>query len=189
MTNISDTKAAVRKEAFANRKIAHQAVDNAVANSNLQSALSALSDVQVFAAYMPIQTEISPIETMQWLVEQGKTVCVPVIIGKDQALEFHKWTPSTEMIKGAFGAAIPKEGQPIVPDVVITPLVAFDAAGYRLGYGGGFYDRSFEGLIAQGPVIAVGFAYAGQMLPSVPIEPTDHRLDIMVTELGITRFE
>ena len=188
MTDIQETKAAVRKTAFANRKTAHLAGGDDVANMHLQTALAQFPDAQVFAAYMPIQTEVSPLATMAWLVEQGKSVCVPVILAAGQALEFHQWTPKAEMIKGAFGAAIPKDGVVLQPDVVITPLVAFDSAGYRLGYGGGFYDRSFEALAALGPVAAVGFAYAGQELPEVPTEPTDHRLDVMVTEQGAVWF-
>ena len=65
------------------------------------------------------------------------------------------------------------------------PLVAFDARGYRLGYGGGFYDRSLEVLRAKRPTLAVGFAYAAQQLSAVPIEPTDQRLDAVVTEAGL----
>jgi 5-formyltetrahydrofolate cyclo-ligase len=189
MTDISQAKAIVRKQAFAKRKIAHQNADDAIANTHLQAALPILGDAHVFAAYMPIQTEISPMSTMEWLVAQGKSVCVPVILGAGQALEFHQWTPETVMIKGAFGAAIPKDGTALRPDVVITPLVAFDMSGYRLGYGGGFYDRSFEELAATGSVAAVGFAYQGQELPSVPTESTDHRLDVMVTEQGAVWFE
>jgi len=76
----------------------------------------------------------------------------------------------------------------VVPEVLIVPLVAFDARGYRLGYGGGFYDRTLEGLRALRPVLAVGFAFSGQEMAEVPIDPTDQRLDMMVTEQGVVRF-
>jgi 5-formyltetrahydrofolate cyclo-ligase len=66
--------------------------------------------------------------------------------------------------------------------------LAFDARGYRLGYGGGFYDRTLEGLRARGPVLAVGFAFAAQEVEAVPIDETDQRLDIIVTEQGVRRF-
>ena len=68
--------------------------------------------------------------------------------------------------------------------MLIVPLLAFDARGYRLGYGGGFYDRTLEGLRAQGPVTAIGFAFAAQEVAEVPIEATDQRLDVIVTEAG-----
>jgi 5-formyltetrahydrofolate cyclo-ligase len=89
------------------------------------------------------------------------------------------------MVPGEFGALIPADGAWLQPEVLIVPLVGFDARGYRLGYGGGFYDRTLEALRARGPVLAVGFAFAGQEMPSVPIEPTDQKLDVIVTESGV----
>ena len=74
-----------------------------------------------------------------------------------------------------------------MPEVLIVPLVAFDARFYRLGYGGGFYDRTLEGLRIRGPVLAIGFAFTAQELSVVPIEPTDEPLDLIVTEQGILR--
>ena len=82
---------------------------------------------------------------------------------------------------------IPEDGDWLVPALVIVPMLAFDARGYRLGYGGGFYDRTLEALRVRGPVTAVGFAYADQQVDAVPIEPTDQRLDLIVTERGILR--
>ena len=92
------------------------------------------------------------------------------------------------MIAGDFGALIPAEGPWLVPQVLIVPLLSFDARGYRLGYGGGFYDRTLEGLRARGPVLAVGFAFAAQEVDTVPTEPTDQRLDAVVSETGVRVF-
>jgi 5-formyltetrahydrofolate cyclo-ligase len=72
--------------------------------------------------------------------------------------------------------------------VLIVPMLAWDRRGYRLGYGGGFYDRTLEGLRAKGPVLAIGFAFAAQEVEAVPTEPTDQRLDAVVTEKGVTVF-
>jgi 5-formyltetrahydrofolate cyclo-ligase len=69
-----------------------------------------------------------------------------------------------------------------------VPLLAFDARGYRLGYGGGFYDRTLEGLRARGPVLAIGFAFAAQEVAEVPIDATDQRLDMIVTDAGVRAF-
>ena len=92
------------------------------------------------------------------------------------------------MKKGAFGAFIPTQEHIIVPTVVILPLLAFDARGYRLGYGGGFYDRTLERLRSQGPLLSVGLAYSGQEMEDVPTEATDQRLDALVTETAVLTF-
>jgi 5-formyltetrahydrofolate cyclo-ligase len=89
------------------------------------------------------------------------------------------------MVAGEFGALIPEDGAWIEPEVLIVPLLAFDARGYRLGYGGGFYDRTLQALRLRHPVLAVGFAFTAQELPDVPIDATDERLDAVVTESGL----
>jgi 5-formyltetrahydrofolate cyclo-ligase len=93
------------------------------------------------------------------------------------------------MIEGAFGAQVPETGEEIVPELLIVPLVAFDRAGNRLGYGGGFYDRTLERLRAARPdTLAVGFAYSAQEAESLPLEPTDQTLDAIVTEAFTLSF-
>lgn len=186
--SIAQKKAEARTSAFAARKAAFGTGLDEDANRNLIGQLALYRDAQVIAAYMPIRTEVSPLATMTILCGQEKRICVPVIQGNGQPLKFQEWTPEGAMVDGPFGASVPAEGAFLQPDVVITPLVAFDRKGYRLGYGGGFYDRSFEELISVKPVIAVGFAYAAQELPRVPTEPTDHKLNAMVTEAEVLRF-
>jgi len=75
-----------------------------------------------------------------------------------------------------------------IPEIVIVPLVAFDDAGGRLGYGGGFYDRTLELLRANGPVLTIGFAYDAQQADQLPLEPTDQPLDMIITESRIIEF-
>lgn len=91
------------------------------------------------------------------------------------------------MIDGPFGAQIPEAGVWITPRVMIVPLVAFDRKGGRLGYGGGFYDRTLEALRAAGDVTAIGFAYAAQEAEDLPLETTDQLLDMIVTDEGMIR--
>jgi 5-formyltetrahydrofolate cyclo-ligase len=181
-------KAAARKAAFvARRRIFDSGLDSAACD-NLLSLLADAPPTSIVSAYMPIRTEISPLPVMAALVARGLKVCVPVIRSAGQPLVFSLWTPEAEMVEGPFGARIPAVEELLTPDILITPLLAYDARGYRLGYGGGFYDRTFEALKAQGHAIGIGFAYSAQELAEVPTEPTDQRLDVIVTETGTTRL-
>lgn len=176
-------KAAARATGFAARKVAFAAGQGDAAR-HLGRVLSGYAGASL-AGYMPMRTEIDPLAAM---AAHAGPVGVPVIIGAGQALRFRAWTPDCPMVAGEFGALIPAQGDWITPQVVIVPLVGFDARGYRLGYGGGFYDRTLEGLRALGPVVAIGFAFAAQEMAEVPIEDTDQRLDMIVTERGVRQF-
>jgi len=184
MTDIDTLKAQTRKTAFAARKAAHGTGRDAAAQAHLSAALAEFRTAPL-AGYMPIRTEIDPLPVM---AAHPGPVGVPVILGAGQPLEFHRWTPGSTMVAGAFGALIPEDGAPIIPRVVIVPLVGFDAQGYRLGYGGGFYDRTLAMLRAAGPVTALGFAYDAQELERLPTDAYDQRLDGIVTESGLRRF-
>lgn len=184
--SLSAEKKAARAAAFAARKAAHGAGLDAAAQAHLSAFLDATGGGGL-AGYMPLSTELDPLPVMaRWA--GAYPVCVPVVTGQGQPLLFRAWHPGARMIKGAFGAEIPLEGAAQTPDIVIVPLVAFDRSGGRLGYGGGFYDRTLERLRAAGPVLALGFAYSAQELDSLPLEPTDQPLDAIVTEAGILRF-
>lgn len=179
---LAEIKAAARAGAFARRKAAF-AMRSAQDHLLLDGVLSAHRGM-ILAGYMPMRTEIDCLPAMAAHLAAGKggRVCVPVIPGEAQPLRFQEWTPATPMIPGAFGALIPEGGVELEPTVLIVPLLAFDRLGFRLGYGGGFYDRTLEGLRARGPVTAIGFAFAAQEVAEVPIEPTDQPLDLIVTE-------
>jgi 5-formyltetrahydrofolate cyclo-ligase len=176
-------KSDARTAAFAARKQAFAAGQGQAAEL-LADYLSQFSG-KALAGYMAMRTEIDPMAAMA--AHQGP-VCVPVIMGPAQPLKFREWSLGCTMIAGEFGALVPAEGAWIEPEVLIVPLVAFDARGFRLGYGGGFYDRTLEMLRAKRPTLAVGFAFSGQEMPEVPIDATDQRLDVMVTELGVRIF-
>jgi 5-formyltetrahydrofolate cyclo-ligase len=180
-------KAAARKTAMARRAGAHGAVASAQGCVHLTAALLALRGVgraRIIAGYMPIRTEIDPIPAMTSLHEVGAALCVPVVMGAGLPLSFRAWTPGCALVLGPFGAAIPEDGETVTPDALIVPLVAFDDAGRRLGYGGGFYDRTLEALRATGSVDAVGFAYAAQRADALPFDATDQPLSAIVTEAG-----
>lgn len=184
---IQDAKTRARKAAFAARKSAHASTDLAPATAALLAAVEdqlAGRGAAIIAGYMPIRTEIDPRPAMAAL-SQSHRIAVPVIEGDGLPLKFRHWTPEAAMVPGPFGAQVPAEGDWLVPDLIILPLVAFDRRGTRLGYGGGFYDRSLAQLTeAASRPAAIGFAYAAQELPELPREPTDQPLDLIVTEAG-----
>ena len=106
-----------------------------------------------------------------------------------RALTFRLWTPDTVMETGAMGIDAPPAGtEEVVPRTVVVPLLAFDRRGYRLGYGGGYYDRTLAGLRDGDGVLAVGVGYAAQEVAAVPVEDHDARLDAIVTEAGVLEF-
>lgn len=183
MSDLAAIKAEARKAAFAVRKAAFAAGQGQAAG--LLADVLAGHRGRALAGYMPMRTEIDPLPAM---AAHDGPVAVPVIIGKGQALRFREWTPGCAMEAGEFGALIPAEGAWIDPEVLIVPLLAFDARSYRLGYGGGFYDRTLQALRAKGPRLAIGFAFAAQEVTAVPIDDTDQRLDMVVTEAGVRDF-
>lgn len=177
-----DPKGAARKAAFVRRKAAYDSAGGGRAGV-LSSVLAGFRGVPL-AGYMPIRTEISPLPAMEEATAHGP-VGVPVIEANDHPLRFALWEPGCCMVDGPFGAKVPKNCQWMVPEILIVPLVAFDRAGNRLGYGGGFYDRTLAQLRARGPVMAIGFAYGAQEDANLPINATDAPLDLIVTEAEV----
>lgn len=175
-------KAAARKAAFARRKLAFEAGYPGAAG-HLSEVLAGYRGVPV-AGYLPIRTEIDPLPAMAEAAAHGP-VGVPVIRAAGQPLVFSQWEPDCALIDGPFGACIPAEERLVLPEVLIVPLVAFSRDGGRLGYGGGFYDRTLEALRRERPTLALGFAFAAQEEDALPLEPTDQPLDLIVTEREI----
>ncbi len=184
MVTLTQRKAAARADAFARRKIAHEMGQGTAAH--LSSVLAGYRGVPT-AGYMAMRTEIDPTAAMEEAAAHG-VVGVPVIIANGQPLKFRIWEPDCVMVKGDFGALIPETGDWMEPEILIVPLVAFDRKGGRLGYGGGFYDRTLEMLRAKRPTMAIGFAYVGQEANDLPLEATDQPLDMIVTENGVLSF-
>ncbi|MGV8987469.1 MAG: 5-formyltetrahydrofolate cyclo-ligase [Cypionkella sp.] len=180
---MNDIKALARKLAFITRKASFAAGQGQAAE--LLADLLGAHGGKVLAGYMPMRTEIDPLPAMT--AHQG-AVGVPVIVAAATPLRFREWGPGAVMEPGMFGAAIPSEGAWVDPQVVIVPLLAFDARGYRLGYGGGFYDRTLQGLRERHSTLAIGFAYAAQEVDEVPIDQFDQRLDAIVTEKEVRWF-
>ncbi|MCV2874500.1 5-formyltetrahydrofolate cyclo-ligase [Defluviimonas sp. WL0050] len=177
---LTEIKKNARAEAFARRKDAF-AARSAADCDRLKTVLVDHAG-KVLAGYMPMRTEIDCLPAM---AAHAGPVGVPVILAAATPLKFRRWSADATMVAGEFGALIPETGDWVEPDVLIVPLLAFDRRGYRLGYGGGFYDRTLEGLRSRKPVVAIGFAFSAQEVDEVPIEPTDEPLDLIVTEREI----
>ncbi|MCF6272908.1 MAG: 5-formyltetrahydrofolate cyclo-ligase [Rhodobacteraceae bacterium] len=187
MSDIAVQKQAVRKAAMATRKVAHEAASGAgrAAANHLLDWVASAPKVRFISGYMPIRSEIDVLPAMHALFARGYQISVPVIVAKATPLRFRAWTPDVNMVDGPFGARVPESGTWHQPDLLLCPMLAFDESGQRMGYGGGFYDRSIAGLKAEKPVRAMGFAYAAQQVKALPHEPTDQRLDGVITECGI----
>ncbi len=143
----------------------------------------------VVAGYWPMRGEIDVRPLLGGLAERGHVTALPVVVAPKTPLVFRRWAPGDALAEGAFGTRHPSEDAPEVrPHCLLVPLLAFDRHGGRLGYGGGFYDRTIADLRRQGGVVTVGVAYAGQEVDAVPSEPHDQPLDWVVTERALLRF-
>ena len=189
MTDRAASKKSARAAAMAVRAAAHAAAPGAarLAAGYALEAIAALRGVAVVSGYLPVRREIDPIPAMLALVGLGIRVAVPVIGAREQPLGFREWTPGAATERGAFGVPVPVGGALLDPEVLLVPMLAFDRRGHRLGYGGGFYDRTIADLRARRPVAAIGFAYAAQEVPEVPDSQHDMQLDAIVTEQGVIR--
>jgi 5-formyltetrahydrofolate cyclo-ligase len=138
------------------------------------------------AGYLAMRGEIDPAPALAEAARHGP-VALPVTPRRGLPLGFRRWAPGDPLAPGAFGTLVPASGEPIEPEILVVPLVAFDRRGGRLGYGGGYYDRTLAALRARRPVVAIGFAWAAQEDDALPLEPTDQPLDLIVTESEILR--
>ncbi len=183
--DLADVKTQARRNARQVRARAHE--DHAAAAAALAATgLGFLGQTAgIVSGFVPYQTEIDLMPLLQALTADGWCAALPVVLGDAQPLEFRKWSPGDELVPGVWNIPVPApEAAAVEPDVLLVPLRAFDAAGYRLGYGGGFYDRSLEGLRARKTVTAVGVGYAAQQVDAVPRGRHDQPLDWILTEQG-----
>jgi 5-formyltetrahydrofolate cyclo-ligase len=142
----------------------------------------------VVSGFSAIRDEIDPAPLLLRLAADGHRLCLPVMQGKGKPLAFRAWAPGDKMSMATWGIAEPLSDKPVLePDVVLVPLLAFDHAGYRLGYGGGFYDRTLERLRGIKPVVAVGIAYDELKVDAVPHQGYDQPLDWVLTPSGPAR--
>ena len=150
--------------------------------------LPALAPGTVVSGFASLPEELRAWPLLRRLHREGYPLCLPVMQGKDEPLVFRAWAPGDAMDSAVWGIAEPKADKPeLEPDVLLVPLLAFDAAGWRLGYGGGFYDRTLRRLRARRAIVAVGLAYDEQRIDAVPHLDYDERLDWVLTPSGPIR--
>ncbi len=139
----------------------------------------------VVAAYWPFRSELDTRPLLAALDGAGVTLCLPVIPGTSRPLVFRRWRPGDALREGAYKIPVPDpQAGEVIPAALFVPLLAFDARGYRLGYGGGYYDRTLAALRGSRGAIAVGVGFAGQEVPSIPHNAYDQPMDHILCETG-----
>jgi 5-formyltetrahydrofolate cyclo-ligase len=137
------------------------------------------------SGFLAIGEEIDPLPLMQRAAGEGLRLALPVMQGRGRPLIMRAWAPGEPLATTTWGIREPLASAAAVdPDIVLVPLLAFDAVGWRLGYGGGFYDRTLSGLRGLKPVVAVGLAYDEQAVDALPHSDYDQRLDWVLTPSG-----
>ena len=184
-------KAALRAEQRRRRSAVAARLGAAVAEAVADSIVREfrLPPGGVVAGYWPLAGEFDPRPAMDRLAARGHPLALPRVQGWGRPLAFHAWQPGDPLLPGPFQVMEPGSDAPVVdPRVLLVPLLAFDRAGRRLGYGAGYYDMVLRDLRAQSPApVAIGVAFAAQEVDEVPTGPRDQTLDAVVTERSVHR--
>ncbi len=182
--NIDKAKAVLRTASLGRRQrlrgregaASRQVLDNFIAAIDMPPAAAV-------SGFLPINGEIDVRPLLAALGARGHSVALPVVLARRQPLAFREWADGAPLEDGPFGTRHPGgDAATIAPDVLLVPLLAFDRSGGRLGYGGGYYDRTLAALRRTKPVLAVGVAYGEQEVPDVPCDSDDQPLDWVVTD-------
>ena len=139
----------------------------------------------ILGAYWPFQAEFDPRPLINWLTERGSVVALPAVVDKKGPLEYRAWRPGEPLIDGVWNIPVPKTRDVVIPHAVLAPLVGFDRQCYRLGYGGGYFDRTLGSLSPRPLAIGVGFELS--QIETIHPQPFDAPMDIILTEAGTRR--
>lgn len=181
MTSKTELRARLREQ----RKALALAAPDAAERAAALLPLDLLPAFAAFAGYHALGSELNPSPLIRRLAASGALLALPVAISRDAPLAFRAWDPLDRLVPDAVGVPAPPPSAPVLyPDLVITPLLAFDRRGGRLGQGGGHYDRTLAALRGRRPVFVLGLAYAGQEVAPMVLEAHDQRLDAILTETG-----
>jgi 5-formyltetrahydrofolate cyclo-ligase len=139
----------------------------------------------ILGVYWPFQAEFDPRPLVDWLIAEGGSVALPAVIDKKGPLEYRAWRPGEPLVDGVWNIPIPDQRKIVIPQAVLAPLVGFDPQCYRLGYGGGYFDRTLAALTPRPLAIGVGFELS--RIETIHPQPFDIPMDIIVTEAEIRR--
>ena len=184
---LADRKKLARQTAGKVRKAVHERLRETAGQTLARLGLSFAGDLTglTVSGFIPYLSEIDTRPLLTLLAAQGLVTSVPVVVRDEWPLEFRTWAPGDPTVAGRWGIPVPPEGTGVVdPDILLVPMLAYDRLGYRLGYGGGFYDRTLEKLRAKKPVTAIGVAYSAQEVDEVVRGEHDQPLDWVLTEKG-----
>lgn len=176
----------LRREMVARRTALSDAEHAGLSARIVEQLLAALPTPRVFAFCWPIKHEPDVRAVVEPWAVRGAQAALPVVMAENTALAFRLWTPETALEMDRYGIPTPTTGDFVVPDMILLPLNGFDAAGYRLGYGGGYFDRTLAALSPR--PLAVGVGFEVNRLASIRPEVHDQRLDWLVTEAGAVRL-
>jgi 5-formyltetrahydrofolate cyclo-ligase len=139
----------------------------------------------ILGVYWPFQAEFDPRPLIDWLIAAGSAVALPAVVDKEGPLEYRAWPPGEKLVNGVWDIPIPEGRQIVVPQAVLAPLVGFDHNCYRLGYGGGYFDRTLAKLMPRPLAIGVGFEIS--RLETIYPQDFDIPMDVIVTEASLHR--
>jgi 5-formyltetrahydrofolate cyclo-ligase len=151
--------------------------------AGLRDALAAIPGI--LGVYWPFRAEFDPRPLTDWAIAQGRRIALPVVIEKKAPLEYRAWRPGEPRVDGVWHIPIPEKRDLVIPAVVLAPVVGFDRAGYRLGYGGGYFDRTLAALSPRPMAIGVGFEQ--QAIDTIHPQEFDIPMDLIVTETQVRR--
>ena len=186
--DLLDQKRRARIAANASRTQAHKTLGerDGLMLAQHELPVSRMNGQISVSGFYPYQAEINVLPLLARLVSEGWQTALPVVMAKGEPLTFRAWAPGEPTGRGIWDIHIPLEtAAEVEPDILLVPMLAFDRRGYRLGYGGGFYDRTLHELRKLKPIIASGVAYAEQEMEEVPVAPYDEPLDWILTERGV----
>ena len=137
----------------------------------------------ILGVYWPFRAEFDPRKLIDWAVAAGRGIALPVVVDKKGPLEYRAWRPGETLVDGVWGIPVPERRDVVTPAIVLAPLVGFDRDGYRLGYGGGYFDRTLAALTPR--PLAIGVGFAEQAIATIYPQPFDVPMAAIVTEAGV----